>query len=161
MFKNALLLIAAVMLANFASAQNLTVKGEVTKPLNYSAADIAAMKHITLKAKGHDEKMHSYSGPLLFDVIKASGQAQGKDLRGKNLAKYLLVKATDGYRAVYALPEIDPEFTDKTIILADQVDGKPISKENGPFQVIVPGEKKHARWVRQVAGFEILTAPAQ
>jgi hypothetical protein len=47
-------------------------------------------------------------------------------------------------------PELAPSFTDRTILLADRRDGKPLSDREGPLQVIVPGEKKHARWVRQV-----------
>jgi hypothetical protein len=35
-------------------------------------------------------------------------------------------------------------------ILADTQDGALLSPEYGPLQVIVPGEIRHARWVRQV-----------
>ncbi|MBE7175835.1 MAG: molybdopterin-dependent oxidoreductase [Mucilaginibacter polytrichastri] len=158
MYKITLLFVFVCFGAQIAGAQAVSVKGDVPKPVQYSAAQISAMKHITLKAKGHDEKMHSYSGVLLFNVIKGSDVVQGKALRGKNMAKFLLVKAADGYKAVFALPEIDPEFAEKTILLADQVDGKPLSKETGPLQIIVPGERKHARWVRQVQELEIRTA---
>jgi hypothetical protein len=66
------------------------------------------------------------------------------------MALYLVVEASDGYRAVFALPELDPEFTDRVILLADRRDGRPLSDHDGPLQVIAPGEKWHARWVRQV-----------
>lgn len=156
--KTCLLLFCALLTAPYAFAQTLKITGDVPKPLTFSIAQLSAMKHRTLKARGHDEKMHSYSGVLLFDVLKGSGVVQGKALRGKNMTKFLVVKAADGYSAVYALPEIDPEFTDKTLLLADKADGKPLSKETGPFQIIVPGEKKHARWVRQVQELQIRTA---
>ena len=48
-----------------------------------------------------------------------------------------------------------PGFTDRVILLADRRDGKPLSAREGPFQVIVPGEKKHARWVRQVIRLKV------
>ncbi len=44
-------------------------------------------------------------------------------LRGSQLKLYLLVAASDGYRAVFALPEFDPDFTDQVILLADGVWG--------------------------------------
>ncbi len=34
-------------------------------------------------------------------------------------------------------------------------DGKPLGAREGPYQIVVPGEKKHARWVRQVVGLRI------
>ena len=72
---------------------------------------------------------------------------------------YVLVKARDGYAAVFALPEFDLGFTDRVIVLADQRDGHPLGNVEGPLRIIVPGEKRHARWVRQVIDIEIGTAP--
>jgi hypothetical protein len=83
----------------------------------------------------------------------------GERMRGKALANYLVVEASDGYRAVFALPELDPGFTDRIILLADQKDKKPLDEKHGPLQVIVPGEKKHARWVRQVIALKVKLAP--
>jgi len=40
------------------------------------------------------------------------------------------VEAADGYSAVIALPEIDPDFTDKQIVLAFLQDGKPLRFES-------------------------------
>ena len=65
----------------------------------------------------------------------------GKQLRGKNLAKFLLVTATDGYQVVFSLAELDTSFNEKEVILADKMDNKPIPSNPGPFQLIVPGEK--------------------
>ena len=62
----------------------------------------------------------------------------------------LLVEAVDGYRAVFSLAELEPELTDRIIILADTKDGQPLPPREGPFRVIVSGEKLPARWVRQV-----------
>ena len=82
----------------------------------------------------------------------------GPDLKGKNLAKYILITASDNYQVVFALAELDKAFTDKTIILADQVDGKPLPSGEGPFRVIVQDEKKPARCIREVTGIQVLYA---
>jgi len=55
------------------------------------------------------------------------------------------------------LPEIDPAFTDRVIILADRRDGGPLTDKEGPWQVVVPGEKRQARWVRQVVALTVRT----
>ena len=83
-----------------------------------------------------------------------AGLKLGQDLRGPALASYLLVEAADGYRAVFALPEIDPACTDRTILLADRRDGKPLPAQEGPLRIVVPGEKRRSRWVRLVVALD-------
>ena len=80
----------------------------------------------------------------------------GAQLWGENLAKYVLVKASDGYEVIFSLPEIDPEFTTNTILIAFEVDGVPLPKGEGPFRMISPGDKKHARWVREITSIRVL-----
>jgi hypothetical protein len=73
-------------------------------------------------------------------------------------ASSVLVEAADKYQVVFALPELDSLFTDRVILLADTCDGKPLPEKNGPLQIIVPDEKRHARWVRQVKSLTIVHA---
>ncbi len=122
----------------------LSVKGDTEQPLELTAEAFAKLPHQSVHAKDHEGKEADYDGVALVDLLKAAGVKLGQDLRGKALANYLVVEASDGYRAVYALPELDPGFTDRVILLADQKDKKPLDEKHGPLQVIVPGEKKHA-----------------
>jgi hypothetical protein len=78
-----------------------------------------------------------------------------ESLKGKRLASCLLVEAADGYQVVIALPEMDPAFTDKEILLAFLRDGKPLDAKEGPYRVVIPDEKRMARWVRQVTTLKI------
>jgi hypothetical protein len=80
-------------------------------------------------------------------------------MKGKRMASCLLVEAADGYRVVIALPEIDPAFTDKQVILAFLKDGKPLDAKEGPYRIIIPDEKRMARWVRQVTTLKIVEVP--
>ena len=61
---------------------------------------------------------------------------------------YLLVEATDGYRALFAWAELDSAFMDKSVYVATKREGKPLSEKDGPFQLVAPGEKRNGRWVR-------------
>jgi hypothetical protein len=83
----------------------------------------------------------------------------GEKLRGSNMALYLLIEAADGYRVVFALPELAPGFTERVVLLADQRDGQPLSTTEGPLRLVVPDEKRHARWVRQVGSGTVRRAP--
>ena len=128
----------------------LKILGEVPQPLALSAEEFAKLPRQAVRAKGHDDVVSQYEGVSLIDVLAKVGVPTGNDLRGKELTRYVVVEASDGYRALFALTELDSAFTDRIILLADRRDGRRLSDREGPLQVIVPGEKKHARWVRQV-----------
>jgi hypothetical protein len=74
----------------------------------------------------------------------------GRELRGKNLAVYLVAEGADGYRAVIALPELDAGFTDEVLLVADRRDGQGLAEGEGPLRLVVPGDRRPARWVRQL-----------
>jgi len=134
------------------------VEGEVTQSLKLYQSDLEKMKKVTVKHQGHDSIAHSYTGVPVIDLLNRAGVTMDKQLRGKNLAKYLLVTATDGYQVVFSLAELDTSFNDKQIILAYEMNDKPIPANSGPFQLIVPGEKKPARSCREVSSFIIRSA---
>jgi len=133
----------------------LKVIGEVPHPLTLTAPEFAELPRQSVRAKDRDGKEVEFEGVAVFEVLQRAGLKLGQDLRGPALASYLLVQASDGYRAVFALPEIDPACTDRTILLADRRDGKPLPAQEGPLRIVVPGEKRHSRWVRQVVAFKI------
>jgi DMSO/TMAO reductase YedYZ molybdopterin-dependent catalytic subunit len=133
----------------------LHVSGEVAHSLALSREQFATLPRQTVKAKGHDGVDSQFEGSSLVDILAKAGVPTGKELRGPAIALYVVVEAADGYRAVYALAELDSAFTDRVILLADRRDGRPLSAREGPLQVIVPGEKKHARWVRQVIKLKV------
>lgn len=153
------LILTLGLLTNNGQAQTvLVISGEVTKPLTLQSADLKRFPHTNVTGKDKDSTLHSYSGIPLVDLLKQAGTTLGGELRGKNLTKYVVVKASDGYEVVFALPEIDPEFATRIILLADAVDGKPLASGVGPYRIIVPDEKKPARWIRDVESIEVRVA---
>lgn len=125
------------------------------KPLKLTAAELSKLSHRTVKNRGHDSKESEFEGVRLVDVLKQAGVKFGEELRGKDLSLYLVVEASDSYRAVFALPEFDPAFTEKVVILADKREGQPLDEKEGPLRLVVPDEKRQGRWVRQVTGLVI------
>ena len=153
--RNLLLAGAFLVLSLTATAQSVTVGGEVTSPLTLTAADLAAMPRSTAIAKDKQGTPHTFSGVALADIFKKAGVTTGRDLRGENLAKYVLVTCADNYQVVFSLAELDSSFADRVVILADQVEGKPLPAGTGPFRIVVPGEKKPARNCFQVLSIDI------
>ena len=131
------------------------ISGELTTPLSLAAADLQQYPQTTVIRKDRDGNDHTYSGVILEAILKKAGVTMGKELRGENLSKYVWVEASDGYQVVFALAELDKDFTDRTIILADLVDGKPLAAGDGPFRIIVQDEKKPARCIKQVTAIKV------
>lgn len=63
-------------------------------------------------------------------------------MKGKRLTNCLLVEAADGYRAVIALPELDPAFTDKQTVLALLRDGNRSVRKKGHTESSSPMKSK-------------------
>jgi len=136
----------------------VSVDGEVAQSMKLYQSDLEEMRRITVAHKGHDSITHFYTGVPVIEILRRAGVTLGNQLRGKNMAKYLLVCAADGYQVVFSLAELDTSFNDKEIILADKTNDKPIPSDAGPFQLIVPGEKRPARSCRDVVSLIIRSA---
>ncbi len=153
-----LIIILAVVIGGLSSAkaQSIKIKADGGKSLTFSVADLAKFNRREITATAHDGKSATYSGFDIKELLLAAGAGIGKDqLRGKGIAAYVVVEAADGYRAVFSITEFSDEFTDRTILLADRRDGAALDSNDGPFQVIVPDDKKHGRWVRQVMAIKL------
>ncbi|SEN37821.1 Oxidoreductase molybdopterin binding domain-containing protein [Chitinophaga rupis] len=126
------------------------ISGEVATPLTIYVDSLAQWPRITVNLKDRDGKDHSYSGTPLQAILEKAGVTMGKQLRGKNLSKYLMVKCADGYEVLFSLAELDSSFTDRQVILANETDGHALPADKGPLRLVVPGEKKPARSSFQV-----------
>jgi DMSO/TMAO reductase YedYZ molybdopterin-dependent catalytic subunit len=136
----------------------LRIDGAVERPMTFHAPDLETLPRQTLQVQDHDGRESKFEGVALVELLQRAGVPLGKDLRGERMATYVVVGASDGYRVVFALPEIDPAFSDRLILLADRRDQQALSPREGPLRLIVPGEKRQARWVRQVTSVTIRRA---
>jgi hypothetical protein len=149
-----LLLFSLTLQAALLQCQQLTIQPETGKPTVLSRADIESLPHSKITT-GAAESPITFDVVTLKSVLERAGISFDK-LSGKRLASCLLVEATDGYHVVIALPELDPAFTDKQIYLAFLKNGKPLDEKEGPYRIVIPDEKRMARWVRQVTTLKIV-----
>ena len=148
-------ILALILYVAPARAQQLVVQNEAGKTSVWTRADIEALPHVKVTALLANAPA-TFDAVALSVILEKAGIGFGASLKGKRLASCLLVEAADGYRAVIALPEIDPAFTDKQIVLAYLKDGKSLDEKEGPYRIVIPGEKRMARWVRQVTTLKIV-----
>src|SRR5713101_9736134 len=138
-------------------AETLQVVNEEGHSATIMAAQLAVLPHVTVNVRDHD-KDAQFEGVPLATALSMTGIQLGDSLRGPRMTELLLVEAGDGYKVVFALAEIDPAFATREIILADKRDGKPLDAKEGPLRIVAPGDKRPARWVRQVIILKIVSA---
>jgi DMSO/TMAO reductase YedYZ molybdopterin-dependent catalytic subunit len=147
-------MLAAALAAQEASP-TLQVTGAVQQPLTLTADDLAKMPRASVRTTNNGMET-LYEGVWLHEVLKKAGVPQGSTLRGKALASYVLAQAQDGYQVVFSLAELDPNFIDNEILLADAANGKPLFGAQGRFRLVVPKDKPGARSVRMLTKLEVV-----
>jgi hypothetical protein len=126
------------------------------KSAEWTPATLAALPHKTITVfNEHAKANQTYSGVALIDLLKPLGVPAIP--HGKDLMLYLVAEGSDGYEAVYALAEANPDVHDGSVIVADSMDGKPLAG-SGPLQLVSTDEKRPARWVRNLVAMRVMTA---
>jgi DMSO/TMAO reductase YedYZ molybdopterin-dependent catalytic subunit len=111
----------------------LTVGGDVKNPLSLSLDDVRQLPRKTITvANEHAGENEVYEGTPLAGLLKQAGAVQGAQLRGKAMATYVVAEGSDGYRVIYSLAELDSDFQDSEVIVADTMNGKPLGDKLGP-----------------------------
>jgi DMSO/TMAO reductase YedYZ molybdopterin-dependent catalytic subunit len=154
-------IIAMASLVSFATdgqEATLSVTGELKTPLKLTMTELKAMPAAKVTVKDHDGTTAVYEGVPLHDILSRAGAPQGETLRGDALQLVVLVKAADGYKVALSLAEPDPLFADKQVLLAYQRNALDLDAKTGPLRLVIPDEKRQARWVRQVTELEIVRA---
>jgi len=150
------LLFALVFSSTSLQCQQLTIQTDSGKQVLLSRSELEALPHVKVTASEHSSGPVIFEGVTLKSALEKAGVGFGESMKGKRLSNCLLVEAADGYRAVIALPELDPAFTDKQTMLAFLRDGKPLGEKEGPYRIVIPDEKRMARWVKQVTKLKIV-----
>jgi hypothetical protein len=125
------------------------------KSAQWTAATLAALPHTTLTVyNAHAKANQTYTGVPLIELLTPLGvpaKPHGNDLR-----LYLVAEGADGYKVVYSVAEANPDLHEGTVIVADSMDGKVLA-DSGPLQLVATGEKRPARWVRNLVSVRVLT----
>lgn len=142
------------------TAAVLRIGGDVATPLTLTAADLKKLPRKTLKVLNpHEKKNEVYEGVPLEELLRRAGVPQGSNMRGAAMASYVVAEATDGYRVVFSLSELDPGIVESEVIVADTLDGVPLGAKEGPFKIVAPHEKRPARWVRMLKSLTVVKIP--
>jgi hypothetical protein len=117
---------------------------------------LAALAHQTIKLYNeHAKADQTFAGVPLIELLKPLGVPEKP--RGKDFQLYLVAEGSDGYKVVYSIGEVTPDVHHGTVLVADAMDGKPLTA-NGPVQLVASDENRPARWVRNLVAIRVLEA---
>ena len=136
----------------------IKVGGAVSTPLTLTLADLKSMPRTTLAVTNqHEGKSETYEGVLLEELLRKAGAPHGDQLRGQLMTTYVVAAASDSYKVVFAMAELDSDFMSSQVLVADTLDGAPIDSKRGPFRLVAPHDKRPARWVRMLKSITVVT----
>jgi DMSO/TMAO reductase YedYZ molybdopterin-dependent catalytic subunit len=108
---------------------------------------------------GEETVSTSFTGVPLWQIISAAQPNLNADVRNDRISTFIVVTSSDGYQAVIAWGEIDPEFAGQPILLAYEEQGAPIADEQGPIRLVVPTDARGGRYVSGVVNISLRNAP--
>ncbi len=111
----------------------------------------------TVEIKGHDNQSATYTGALLMDVLGAGCPSVPAAEKRERIGMAVRVGSWDGYHAIIALMEADTSFREHPVLLTWARNGMALDGHDGPLQLIIPDDKRHARDVRRVKQLSIVT----
>jgi hypothetical protein len=124
------------------------------KQEEWTPVTLAPLQHKTVQVfNAHTKTNQTYSGVLLSDLLTRLGVPATP--HGKEFRFYLVAAGADGYQVVYSVAEVTPDIHDATVLVADTLDGKPLT-DSGPLQLVATGEKRPARWVKNLVEIRVL-----
>ena len=142
---NLLFIVLLLTFASFGqvSEQSLQISGSGVAGIRISAQEFSRMSRLKLDVREpHKGEMQHYEGVRLSDLLAKAGVARGDKLRERGLATYVVAQASHGYVEVYSIAELDPAMTDNQVIVTYTMNGKPLDLKEGPFKIVVPGDKR-------------------
>ncbi len=122
----------------------------------FTEGDLASLPRSSITAGAHDEKPSLWEGVALAGLLRRAGAPADKQLRGREMTKFVRVTGADGYQVVFSLTELDAAFGARNVLLVDRQDGHRLSQRDGPLRLVVMGDKRPARWVREVETIEVV-----
>ena len=138
-----------------ARAQSVQVIDSEGHSTAITAEQIAKLPRSIVEVMDHDTPA-KFEGTPVSTLLSSVGILLGDKLKGSRLREGLLIEASDGYKVLFALAEVDPAFATRVIILADKRDGKSLDVKEGPLRIVAPGDKRPARWIREVTKISVV-----
>ena len=146
--------IAPVQSAERSTTLTLTLGG-VSRQL--SARDLSAMPQSQVTVHNvHTNRDETYTGVALYYLLSASGFPFTKETQPTYLRSYVRAQGADFYFVIYSASEVAPDLNNSKVLVATQMDRHDLGRE-GLFKLVSTGDKRPARWVRNLLSISLVT----
>lgn len=132
--------------------------GPTGKTLTITPAVLAGLDRETATMINHGAP-HTYEGVRLTELLRLVDAPTGARVHAEAVKDYLVVTGGDGFRAVLSLAETDGSVQAHPTILADKMDGAPLTDHDRPYRLVVDGDKKPSRSVYAITKIEVKVLP--
>ena len=126
------------------------ITGRIWQTLRLIVDDLRTMPTETIEVAwetaGGETERHVFRAVPLYAVLDLAGARFGPE-RDAAARSCVVAMGWDGYQAVAAWGEFDPELGDEPVLLGWEQDGRPLAPERRPIHLIVPGDRRDARGV--------------
>ena len=148
---------AVLLVAGPGLAQDLAVSVAGRDSVVLTPADLKALPRgkAVITEKG---KAVTYEGALLNAALLQAGVVHGDRLMGRYLNQVVIARAADGFVSLLSLAETDPAYRANPTIIADSRDGQPLDAREGPYRLVVDGDRMPSRAPRQLRSIEVKPA---
>lgn len=132
--------------------------GPTGKTLKITPQVLAGLDREQATMVNHSQP-HTYEGVRLTELLRLVDAPTGARVHADAVKDYLVVTGGDGFRAVMSLAETDGSVQAHPVILADTMDGAPLTAHDAPYRVVVDGDRKPSRSVYAVTKIEVKVLP--
>lgn len=139
----------------------ISVTGQVKQPLELSLDDLRKLPVLQMKMMPHGGLSKGKPAPvivkgvLLRDILEKAAVQTATPYDVKKSA--ILVTASDGYRVVFSWPEVFHSPIGEGAILYFEMDGKPLSDNEGRIALGSLRDNGNYRYARWVSSIEVRT----
>ncbi len=132
------------------------------KSMSVSVGDLLNMPQVTVQVKnvyrgGVEE---TYTGPLLSNVLERIGLKATRETQSLILHSVIVATGMDHYYVLYSAAEVEPRFSNGTVIVAVMKSGLPNST-GGDIELINTEGAIPARWVHGLMGISVMSLAPQ
>ena len=152
--------VALTLASGFAAAQDaasISVVGMRGMTVTLTVADLQGLSSRSIEVtEPHSTEKVAYRVVPLSKVLAVADVPFGTLLKGAALAATVRAEAKDGYRVAFSLVELDAGIVCSEVFVAIEREGKPLPPDLGPFRLVVPTDRRGARWVRQLTRVAVI-----
>jgi hypothetical protein len=125
--------------------------------VTWTVAQLKELPAETARAATREGASFEARGVSVATLLRLAGLDLSANLGSAPVVgRALVARAADGYVAVFGLAEVDPHFGHPpALVVWTTDDGAPLPERRGPFALVVTGESRPGRWVRQLVALEV------